>query len=68
MKHISYIIGIALMGCLVVSCSEKKNQFNPQERTSSLSSEEREYRLAEKRAELGVDLDSMPTVDGDCNG
>ena len=59
MKHISYIIGIALMGCLVVSCSENKNKFNPQERTSSLSSEEREYRLAEKRAELGFDLDSM---------
>ena len=59
MKHISYIIGIALIGCLIVSCSEKKSQFNPQERTSSLSSEEREYRLAEKRAELGFDLDSM---------
>lgn len=59
MKHIFYIIGIALMGCLIVSCSEKKSQFNPQERTSSLTSEEREYRLAEKRAELGFDLDSM---------
>lgn len=60
MKHI-YLIVVALMGCLMISCSnsDKKKGFNPQERTSSLSDEEREQRLAEKRAELGFDFDSM---------
>ena len=80
MKRIYNIIGIALMGCFILSCSngQKKNKgFNPEERTSSLSIEERDQRLAQKRAELGFDLDSlvasrgvklsivMPKVQGD---
>lgn len=80
MKRIYNIIGIALMGCLILSCSngQKKNKgFNPKERTSSLSLEERDQRLAQKRAELGFDMDSliashgvklsivMPKVQGD---
>lgn len=67
MKRIYNIIGIALMGCLVLSCSngQKKNKgFNPEERTSSLSIEERDQRLAQKRAELGFDLDSLVASHG----
>ncbi len=55
------------MGCLVLSCSngQKKNKgFNPEERTSSLSIEERDQRLAQKRAELGFDLDSLVASHG----
>ena len=64
MKHIHYhIIGAAMMGSILLSCSgsDKKTgtAFNPEERTSSLSTEERDQRLAQKRAELGVDLDSL---------
>ena len=64
MKHIHYyIIGVAMMGSVLLSCSgsDKKTgtAFNPEERTSSLSNEERDQRLAQKRAELGVDLDSL---------
>ena len=81
MRRISNIIGVTLMGCLILSCSsggQKKGKgFNPEERTSSLSIEERDQRLAQKRAELGFDLDSliashgvklsivMPKVQGD---
>ena len=80
MKRIYNIIGIALMGCLILSCSngqKKTKGFNPKERTSSLSLEERDQRLAQKRAELGFDMDSliashgvklsivMPKVQGD---
>ena len=68
MKRIYYnIIGVALMGCLILSCSngQKKNKgFNPEERTSSLSIEERDQRLAQKRAELGFDLDSLVASHG----
>lgn len=67
MKRIYNIIGIALMGCLILSCSsgQKKNKgFNPEERTSSLSIEERDQRLAQKRAELGFDLDSLVASHG----
>ena len=64
MKHIHYyIIGVAMMGSVLLSCSgsDKKTgtAFNPEERTSSLSTEERDQRLAQKRAELGGDLDSL---------
>lgn len=67
MKRIYYIIGIVLMGCLVMSCSsgqKKGKSFNPEERTSSLSVEERNQRLDEKRAELGFDIDSMISSHG----
>ena len=67
MKRIYNIIGVALMGCLILSCSngQKKNKgFNPEERTSSLSIEERDQRLAQKRAELGFDLDSLVASHG----
>lgn len=67
MKRIYNIIGIALMGCLVLSCSggqKKSKGFNPEERTSSLSIEERDQRLAQKRAELGFDLDSLVASHG----
>ncbi len=67
MKRIYNVIGIALMGCLILSCSngQKKNKgFNPEERTSSLSIEERDQRLAQKRAELGFDLDSLVASHG----
>ena len=80
MKHIYNIIGVAILGCFIISCSsgqKKSKGFNPEERTSSLSIEERDQRLAQKRAELGVDIDSliashgvklsvvMPEVQGD---
>lgn len=80
MKNVYNIIGIALMGCFILSCSggqKKTKGFNPEERTSSLSIEERNERLSAKRAELGFDLDSliashgvklsivMPKVQGD---
>jgi len=67
MKRIYNIIGIALIGCLVMSCSngqKKGKSFNPEERTSSLSAEERDQRLAEKRSELGFDIDSMISSHG----
>jgi len=52
-----------MMGSVLLSCSgsDKKTgtAFNPEERTSSLSTEERDQRLAQKRAELGGDLDSL---------
>ncbi len=69
MKHIHYyIIGVAMMGSVLLSCSgsDKKTgtAFNPEERTSSLSTEERDQRLAQKRAELGVDLDSLVASHG----
>ncbi len=67
MKRIYNIIGIALIGCLVMSCSngqKKGKSFNPEERTSSLSAEERDQRLAEKHSELGFDIDSMISSHG----
>ena len=67
MKRIYNIIGIALIGCLAMSCSsgqKKGKSFNPEERTSSLSAEERDQRLAEKRSELGFDIDSMISSHG----
>jgi len=67
MKRIYNIIGIALMCCLVMSCSsgqKKGKSFNPEERTSSLSVEERNQRLDKKRAELGFDIDSMISSHG----
>ena len=78
MKHIC-IVGTVLMACILLSCSggKKDKGFHPKERTSSLSFEEYDWRLAEKRAELGFDLDSliashgiklsivMPKVQGD---
>lgn len=78
MKHIC-IVGTVLMACILLSCSggKKDKGFHPKERTSSLSFEEYDRRLAEKRAELGFDLDSliashgvklsivMPKVQGD---
>ena len=67
MKRIYIIIGMALMGCAIMSCSggQKKNKsFNPEERTSSLSIEERDQRLAAKRAELGLNLDSLVASHG----
>ena len=68
MKRIYNIIGIALMSCLILSCSnsgqKKSKGFNPEERTSSLSLEERDQRLAQKRAELGFDLDSLVASHG----
>ena len=91
MKRIYNIIGIALMAIAIMSCGGGQQQqkqgtsgdtkqgtkFAPKERTSSLSLEERDERLAAKRAELGFDLDSliashgvklsivMPKVQGD---
>lgn len=64
MKSVYNIIGIVLMGCFILSCSggQKKGKgFNPEERTSSLSIEERDKRLAAKRAELfeGLNLDTL---------
>ena len=67
MKSIYNIIGIALMGCFILSCSggqKKGKSFNPEERTSSLSVEERDQRLAAKRAELGFNLDSLVASHG----
>ena len=68
MKRIYNIIGIALMSCLILSCSnsgqKKSKGFNPEERTSSLSLEERDQRLSQKRAELGFDLDSLVASHG----
>ena len=63
MKRIYNIIGIALMGIAIVSCggqnkSEGK-KFAPQERTSSLSAEERDETLAKKRAEMEVDMEQL---------
>lgn len=67
MKSIYNIIGMALMGCFILSCSggqKKGKSFNPEERTSSLSVEERDQRLAAKRAELGFNLDSLVASHG----
>ena len=67
MNSIYNIIGIALMGCFILSCSggqKKGKSFNPEERTSSLSVEERDQRLAAKRAELGFNLDSLVASHG----
>ena len=66
MKRIYNIIGIALMAVAILSCGgqqQKKEgtKFAPKERTSSLSSEEREAAIAQKRAELmdGLNLDTL---------
>lgn len=66
MKSIYNIIGIALMAVAILSCGgqqQKKEgtKFAPKERTSSLSSEEREAAIAQKRAELmdGLNLDTL---------
>lgn len=67
MKTICNIIGVALVGCFILSCSggqKKGKSFNPEERTSSLSIEERDQRLAAKRAELGFNLDSLVASHG----
>ena len=63
MKRIYNIIGIAMMGVAMASCggqnkSEGK-KFAPQERTSSLSVEERDEALAKKRAEMEVDIEQL---------
>ena len=61
MKHLYYIIGIALLGMTLSACSgqESKKKFTPTERTASLSNEEREAALEAKRAELNVNVDSL---------
>lgn len=60
MKRIYYIIGIALFGVILTSCNNgQEKKFNPTERTSSLSNEERELALEAKRAELNVNVDSL---------
>ena len=62
MKRIYNIIGIALIGATVlVSCGGEKTKktFNPQERTSSYSEDERANLIAQKKAELGVNPDSL---------
>lgn len=62
MKHIR-ILGTALIACILLSCSggKKDKGFHPKERTSSLSFEEHDRRLAEKREELlgGLNLDTL---------
>lgn len=63
MKRIYNIIGIALMATVIISCNgQNKNEgkkFTPQERTSSLSAEERNEAIAKKKAELEVNLDTL---------
>ena len=63
MKRIYNIIGIALMAMAISSCGEQKKsegkKFAPQERTSSLSAEERNEAIAKKKAELEVNLDTL---------
>ena len=66
MKYI-YIVGVVILGSFIFSCSsgQKKNKsFNPTERTSSLSLEEHDQRLANLRAKFGVDLDSLVSSHG----
>lgn len=61
MKHLHVIIGIALTGMILASCSgqDNKKKFNPKERTASLSNEEREAALQAKREEMNVNVDSL---------
>lgn len=63
MKRIYNIIGIALMTTAIISCNGQNKsegkKFAPQERTSSLSAEERNEAIAKKKAELEVNLDTL---------
>ena len=66
MKYI-YIVGVVILGSFIFSCSSghnKNKSFNPTERTSSLSLEEHDQRLANLRAKFGVDLDSLVSSHG----
>ena len=66
MKYI-YIVGVVILGSFIFSCSSGQNKnksFNPTERTSSLSLEEHDQRLANLRAKFGVDLDSLVSSHG----
>ncbi len=66
MKRIYNIIGITLIALAVTSCGGQKKgkAFAPETRTSKLSIEERDAALAQKRSELGFDLDSLVASHG----
>ena len=72
MKRISYILIVLFVMVAIVACNGNSNKsegkkFNPTERTSSLTDEEREEALARKRAALdSVQLD-METLIFDNN-
>ncbi len=61
MKHIHYLIGTSLIVLLFASCGgQSGKKFNPRERTSSLTQEERDSAIALKKAELnGLNLDTL---------
>ncbi len=64
MKRISYIIIVLFVMVAIVACNGNTNKserkkFNPTERTSSLTDEEREEALAKKRASLSINLDTL---------
>jgi hypothetical protein len=65
MKRINYIIGITLMALAIMSCGgqskEQSNgkKFNPTERTSSMSDDERAEAIAAKRASMQLNLDTL---------
>lgn len=60
MKRIYNIIGVALMAVAMMSCGGNSNKkFNPSERTSSMSDDEREMAIAKKQAEMGVNPNTL---------
>ncbi len=59
MKHINCIIGAVLIAIVITSCGGGNKKFNPTERTSSMSDDQRNAAIAKKRAEMGIDANTL---------
>ena len=62
MKCIIYFISVAAIATVMTACGgSKEKQFNPTERTATLTNEQREAALEAKRAELleGLSMDTL---------